>query len=186
MRPGRNYHSPEPGMLLISVLAADPGPARGVLPALAAEFGPLDFISHWLDFSHSRYYTGEMGDGLGRYLLFFERPLARENLVAAKIFCDRLEAIWAGDRGRRVNLDPGYLALDHLILASTKAVPHRPYLGRGIYADLTLVFESGGYIPLRWTYPDYADAAVRRLCGEMRDKILRRRKEHDWLCPVAG
>ena len=180
MRPGRSYSEPEPGLLLVSVLASNPERARAVVPELEAGFGPVDGFSAWLDFSHSHYYTAEMGAGLGRYLLFFSRPRAREELIAAKHFCDRLENDWAGPEGRRLNLDPGYLTLDHLILASTKAVPHRPYLGQGIYADLTLVYESGAYIPLRWTYPDYADVYVRELCQDLRKKILRRRKDHDW------
>ena len=180
MRPGARYREPEPGALLVSVLARDPETALSVCPRLEAEFGPIDFSSFWLPFAHSRYYQAEMGTPLGRFIFFFVRPLARERLVAAKLCCDLLESELAGPAGRRVNLDPGYLALEHLILASTKAVPHRPYLGSGIYADLALVFECGNYIPLRWSYPDYASDYVRALCGAVRDKILRLRKEHKW------
>lgn len=180
MRPGAQYRRPEPGALLVSVLARDQAVALSTGPALEAEFGPIDFCSFWLPFAHSRYYRAEMGDALGRFIFFFVRPLARDKLVEAKLFCDRLEAELAEPGGRRVNLDPGYLALEHLVLASTKAVPHRPYLGSGIYADLTLVFECGDYIPLRWSYPDYASDYVRSLCVTVRNKILRLRKEKKW------
>jgi len=180
MRPGARYRPPEPGALLVSVLARDPETALSVCPRLEEKFGPIDLCSFWLPFSHSRYYQAEMGTPLGRFIFFFVRPLPREELVGAKLFCDGLEAELAGPGGRRVNLDPGYLALEHLLLASTKPVPHRPYLGSGIYADLTLVFECGEYIPLRWSYPDYAGDYVRGLCGMVRDKILQRRKENLW------
>ena len=180
MRPGLKYHEPEPGVLLISVLSANEELALALADRLEAEFGPIDLSSFWISFSHSRYYAKEMGENLGRYIFFFTEPLARTELVSAKLTCDRLEAEYAVAGGRRVNLDPGYLALEHLILASTKAVPHRPYLGRGIYADLTLVYECGQYIPLRWSYPDYSSDYVRALCGEVRGKILRLRKQGVW------
>ncbi|HDS15486.1 MAG TPA: DUF4416 family protein [Proteobacteria bacterium] len=180
MRPDLDYREPEPGALMISALAGTPATALAAAQLLEPEFGPIDCCSFWLSFAHSRYYEAEMGRGLGRYLLFFQRPFLRSRLIDAKLFSDQLEIRLAAAGRRRVNLDPGYLALDHLVLASTKAVPHRPYLGRGIYADLTLVFESGQYIPLRWSYPDYAGDYVRELCGEVRKKILRRRRQGDW------
>ncbi|MBN2808494.1 MAG: DUF4416 family protein [Deltaproteobacteria bacterium] len=180
MRPGLDYREPEPGALLVSVLARHPELALALAERLEFEFGPLDLSSFWLSFAHSRYYEAEMGPFLGRYIFFFAEPLPRERLVEAKRFTDCLEAEFVAGEGRRVNLDPGYLALDHLILASTKAVPHRPYLGKGVYADLTLVYECGQYIPLRWSYPDYASDYVRALCGDVRNKILQRRKQGLW------
>lgn len=180
MRPGRDYREPEPGALLVSVLAREPETALSYQAPLAARFGPVDLSSFWLSFAHSDYYTAEMGAPLGRFLFFFVRPFARKELVAAKHFTDRLERESARSGGRRVNLDPGYLALEHLVLASTKAVPHRPYLGEGIYADLTLVYECGEYIPLRWSYPDYAAPGVRALCGQVREKILKLRRQQQW------
>ena len=41
-------------------------------------------------------------------------------------------------------------------------------LSRGIYADLTSVYENGDYRPLPWTYPDWASEEYRaclRLLG---------------------
>jgi hypothetical protein len=55
-----------------------------------------------------------------------------------------------------VNIDPGLLLPERLVLATTKAGSHRPYLGQGIYADVTLVFHKKTYQPLWWTYPDYS------------------------------
>ncbi len=180
MRPGLDYREPEPGALLVSVLARNQELALAVSDRLEPEFGPVDLCSSWLSFAHSRYYEAEMGSPLGRYIFFFAEPRPRRLLVEAKLFTDQLEAEFACGKGRRVNLDPGYLALEHLILASTKAVPHRPYLGKGVYADLTLVYECGQYIPLRWSYPDYSSDYVRALCGDVRNKILRLRKQGVW------
>ena len=56
---------------------------------------------------------------------------------------------------RRVNIDPGYISLDKLVLFTTKNYSHRIYLNEGIYAEVTLKFERKSFVPLPWTYPDY-------------------------------
>ena len=42
---------------------------------------------------------------------------------------------------RPLNLDPGYITLAKLVLASTKDHAHRIYLGQGIFAEVTLLFQ---------------------------------------------
>ena len=54
-----------------------------------------------------------------------------------------------------MNIDPGYVSLEQMILATTKKANHRPYLGEGIYAELTYRFIHGSFQSLEWTYPDY-------------------------------
>ena len=56
---------------------------------------------------------------------------------------------------RPLNLDPGYITLAKLVLASTKDHAHRIYLGDGIYAEVTLAYRDRRWQPLEWTYPDY-------------------------------
>jgi len=68
-----------------------------------------------------------------------------------------------------VNIDPGYIALEHVILATTKGYAHRIYLKNGIYADLTLIYRDGTYRPLDWTYPDYAEKDTISLFNRWRD-----------------
>jgi uncharacterized protein DUF4416 len=67
--------------------------------------------------------------------------------------------VFAGrGRQRRINLDPGYIDLAKLVLATTKDQQHRLYLGQGIYAEVTLRFTGGRFVPWDWTYPDYRTA----------------------------
>ncbi|OGX43889.1 MAG: hypothetical protein A3G38_03040 [Omnitrophica WOR_2 bacterium RIFCSPLOWO2_12_FULL_51_8] len=56
---------------------------------------------------------------------------------------------------RLVNIDPGYLDLAKLVLASTKDYRHRIYLERGIYVEITLFYQRKTFNPWEWTYPDY-------------------------------
>ena len=77
---------------------------------------------------------------------------------------------------RRVNLDPGYLLLSRLVLSTFKDFAHRIYLGRGVFAEVTLIFREGSFRPLPWTYPDYAAPETIALFNKAREdykKLLR-------------
>jgi hypothetical protein len=56
---------------------------------------------------------------------------------------------------RPVNLDPGYIEQAKVVLASTKNFYHRIYIGRGIFAEVTMHFKNNTYQFFPWTYPDY-------------------------------
>jgi hypothetical protein len=86
---------------------------------------------------------------------------------------NRLEEKYANSDGhRRFNIDPGYVCLEHVILATTKGYTHRPYLRDGIYADLTLIYRSKSFQPLEWTYPDYRKEEIITLFNQFRKKYL--------------
>jgi len=96
---------------------------------------------------------------LCRVLWSFETLLAPEALASVKRQTNTLERAFASWDGqgwrRRVNLDPGYVDLAKLVLATTKDRQHRLYLGQGMYAEVTLRFTGGHFVPWEWTYPDY-------------------------------
>ena len=62
-----------------------------------------------------------------------------------------------GPRGRRVNLDPGYLDLHKLVLASVKYGPMKIHLGKGVYADLVCRYSEGAFRHLEWTFRDFRE-----------------------------
>jgi hypothetical protein len=55
------------------------------------------------------------------------------------------------------------------VLATGKPRHQRVYLGRGIFGDLTLVYHSGGYQKLDWTYPDWGSDEVRGFLARQRN-----------------
>jgi hypothetical protein len=84
-----------------------------------------------------------------------------------------MEARFPNERGgRKVNIDPGYLAASKFILATGKDYSHRIYLGKGIYGDLTLIVQKGAFTPLPWTYPDYASQPLIGLLNLLRQRYL--------------
>ena len=116
----------------------------------------MSFKSRILDFGHSDYYKKEMGNNLKRMVIGFKNLIERDRLVEIKIFTNSLEEQFSIEGMRTVNIDPGYISGEHLVLATGKGFYHRPYLGKGVYADLTLVYQQNKFRALEWTYPDYA------------------------------
>jgi hypothetical protein len=84
-----------------------------------------------------------------------------------------IENQWTVQEKRRLNLDPGLITAERLVLATGKNFSHRIYLGKGIFGDLTLVFSKGTYRPQAWTYPDYKDEQAIGMFNKIREKYLR-------------
>ena len=73
---------------------------------------------------------------------------------------------------RIINLDPGYLNKQKLILATTKERPHRIYLKNGIYADLTYLFKKNDCIILRNTFPDFREKFVQEFFIKIKNTCI--------------
>ena len=159
---------PQPVKLIASLLTGEPTLLVEVKARLSDLYGPLDFESELLPFEHTDYYGPEFGPLLQRSLVTFERLIDPGDLPAIKRQTNELEWALAQGGKRRVNIDPGYVSLGKMVLASTKDHAHRLYLGQGIYGEGTLVFQKGHFRPWPWTYPDYASERYCRLFDEIR------------------
>lgn len=164
---------PEPAKLFMSLIASEDDILCHGLEDLRSTFGETDTISDKFSFDFTDYYTDEMGKSLFRYFITFGRLIPIPILPDVKLATNRLEEKYTRQNGsRRINIDPGYICLEHVILATTKGYTHRPYLRNGIYADLTLVYRKRSFQPLEWTYPDYRTEAVIALFNQSRKKYL--------------
>lgn len=122
---------------------------------LIARFGKLDFESKIIPFIHTSYYEKEFGKDLRRKFISFDKLIAPDKLSSIKIFTNKVEKKLSVGASRMINIDPGYLDLAKLVLATTKNFAHRIYLNKGIYAEVTLLYKDQKFCPLEWTYPDY-------------------------------
>jgi len=105
-----------------------------------------------------QYYAHEMGEGLTRFFAVSLQPRDRSELVAEKMKALLIEKITAIDNRRVINIDPGFLSLEQVVLSTAKPYAHRIFLAPGVFAELTLQFQAGEFHALPWTYPDYSDA----------------------------
>jgi len=159
---------PRPVKVFVGILLALPSALPEVRALLAEQLGPADCESQLLDFSYTDYYEPEMGPDLKRVFLGFHRLAIPDALVDLKLFTNRLEQTFAVNGKRTVNIDPGYLTAARVVLASTKDFSHRLYLGRGIYGEVTLVYQKKDFQALPWTYPDYRSEGYRQFFRELR------------------
>ncbi len=139
---------------------------------LAACFGAIDMVSPWFDFAATQYYETEMGSPLFRRMVVFKDLIRQDELADIKCRTNAIEDGYGADGRRSVNIDPGYLLRERFVLATGKNFAHRIYIGKGIYADLTLIYRDGGFEPLAWTYPDYAGEAMRGYLERVRKKYV--------------
>ncbi len=158
--------------LIASLFSGDGGPIGDALEALSEEYGRADFISAPIPFDYTDYYAKEFGGSLIRRFVAFERLIRPETLPEVKLWTNALEQRLSREGRRGVNIDPGYLARAHLILATGKGYTHRPYLRDGIYADVTLMYRDGKFHPLPWTYPDYAGGEMIGMLVRIREKYV--------------
>jgi hypothetical protein len=138
---------------------------------LGEMFGPEDARSPRCAFDLTDYYEKQMGTGLVRVFLSFERLIRPEDLSEVKLRTNELEREIQGhfrEEKRVVNLDPGYLTSAALIMATAKDFSHRIPLGKGIYAHLELLFHKNGFQTLAWTYPDFREDNYRAFFLEAR------------------
>jgi len=162
---------PGPVKLFMSLIVKEDDTFDQGMEELKKDFGKIDFVSEKLPFDFTDYYAQEMGEHLFRHFITFEHLVSRDSLPDIKLTTNRLEEKFAGSGGnRRINIDPGYLCLVHVILATTKGYAHRPYLAKGIYADLTLIYRNKSFQPLDWTYPDYRQEKVIQLFNQIRKR----------------
>lgn len=166
-------------MFFASILFRENEDLLKALDMLSVQIGAIEKQTPVVPFLHTNYYEKEMGKGLMRTYTLFGALAERESLPEIKLITNEIEQSFASERKRNVNIDPGYVALEHVILATTKGYAHRVHLKNGIYADLTLMYRNGTYRPLEWTYPDYAEAQTISLFIHWREhykKVLKCQK----------
>ena len=172
---------PKPAKLFMSLIASKDAILHQGMEDLRLTFGEIDFVSGKLPFNFTDYYSEEMGTNLFRHFITFGSLISIPLLPEIKQKTNRLEEKYATPVGnRRINVDPGYLCLEHVILATTKGYTHRPYLREGIYVDLTLIYRNKSFQPLEWTYPDYRQEDVIRVFNQLRNRYLEDLKERSY------
>jgi hypothetical protein len=119
-----------------------------------------------------------MGSGLKKVIWGFEQLIDPARLVDRKLQANAWERQYRDEAGtsesRPLNLDPGYLTLAKLVLASTKDRDHRLHLQHGVFAENTLFFREGAWCARPWTYPDYRRSDYHQFLMLCRDYLRER------------
>ena len=152
--------NPRPVQFFTSIIFKDDGYMESAEKDIRESIGSIIDKTASMPFYYTRYYEKEMGTDLSRIFLLFEPLFQREQLPGIKLKTNSMEASFSSEGKRAVNIDPGYISLENIVLATTKGYAHRVYLGSGIFADLTLIYRNSTYKTLEWTYPDYGSEDI--------------------------
>ncbi len=169
--------SVDPVKLLIAILWSDSAALTCALDEIGTCWGPIDFQGPDRAFDVTDYYASEMGSALQRRLISLQDLVPPESIRQAKLVCNEIEDRLAGDAGRRVNLDIGYLDRSKLVLASVKYAGQKIHLGDGIYADPIARYRGGRYEPFEWTFLDFRDGRYDEELAIIRRTYLQQLRE---------
>jgi len=163
--------------LICGMLSGDVDLLRRARQLLTRRFGEVDDESEVWPFDATDYYEAEMGPDLRRMFVSFARLIDPGRLARVKHETNDLEAQICDQAGsppefRLVNLDPGYVTLSKLVLATTKDYSHRVYIGEGMYAEATLYWHDGAWRAWPYTYPDYASDPYHPFFRRVRVRLL--------------
>ncbi len=144
---------------------------------VTSQLSPIALLSPRYAFTESKYYRSTMGDGLTKQIAMLSNWYDPAELATHKLLLHG----WESELGERIdsdverplNIDPGYMSMTKLVLASTKNREHRLYLRDGIYAEVTLAFRDQQWVPMPWTYPDYQREDFRVFFHECRKHLAK-------------
>jgi len=122
-------------------------------------------------FDQTDYYSSEMGDGLKRRFLSVRGIYRLESSADWKLRMVEIENHLSLDGKRKINLDPGFLDLHRVVLLSGKEGPQKIYMRNGVWADLILLKDKGGYRDLEWTFPDLRDGRYNNFFLKVRSEF---------------
>lgn len=168
---------PPKALLFFSIFSQSKDLINEILCHLSKEFGEFFWMTPYMSFDYTDYYCEEFGRDLIRVFVAMNDLVEQDSLVDIKIFTNKLEEKFSVNLKRLVNIDPGMISAERLVLATGKNFTHRIYLGKGIYADLTLIFQKKTFNPLPWTFPDYASDELISLFNSARNTYMRRIKQ---------
>ncbi|MBI4684053.1 MAG: DUF4416 family protein [Nitrospirae bacterium] len=164
---------PDPVLLFTGILYSDERCLLKAKETFLNLFGPLLFEIPPYKWDYSDYYKEELGSSILRTFIFSKKLIDPGELAEIKLRTNDIETLLSTDGKRRVNLDPGYLTLANVILATTKNYSHRIYLGKGIYGEVTLIYKNKNFAPHIFTYPDYKDKKCIEMFLKARELLTR-------------
>ena len=167
---------PPKAKLFIGFIYSDEEILNKTISLLSENYGKIILKSESFPFQHTCYYES-MGQNLKKVLLAFDELIERDHISLIKIHSNEIENLFLDNGKRRINIDPGYLTLSNVYLASCKEYYHRIYIGNGIYLENEYYWSKKDYVFFEWTYPDYKTEGYVNFFKELRNIYARELKK---------
>jgi len=166
----------QPVALFIGILFTDENILKKVLSTIHSRFGEMPIASEQIEFAYTHYYEKEMGSPIYRMWIGSPEPRDPSELAGWKLISDEIEKENSNDGKRTINLDPGFVGLAKVVLASFKDHPQRLLHHRGVFAEIELIFQNGSWRDVPWTYRDYKDKPAKDFLLSLRTALHERLK----------
>ncbi|MEZ6134479.1 MAG: DUF4416 family protein [Pirellulaceae bacterium] len=171
-------HAPPPTFQLVAIFSRHQNVLDWAVERIADRWGAIALLSQRFDHSETTYYQAEMGSDLKKQFAIVSGNYDPARLAESKLQSNAWENELSDSKrfpeARPVNIDPGYLTLTKLVLASAKDRAHRIYLSNGIYAEECLYYLDRRWQSRPWTYPDYTRPDFQAFFVEARELLKRR------------
>ena len=146
------------GKLFFGIMFSEREIYEKAVEELINEFGEIEKESFEYDFDKfTDYYEKEMGRGLRKKIIIFKKEIDEKDLVGIKNFITELEKKYSEEDKRKVNIDPGFVSKEKVVLASFKKKDFKKDLGNGVFAHEVLRFEDGKVKDFWHTFGDYKE-----------------------------
>ncbi len=166
---------PKPVKLIIGIMAADRKCLKAAVKKVKEKFGEIDLESETWDFEKTDYYLDELGRSPVKQFVTVDQLIDPGELAEIKHKTNDIEKELSKslkiDLPRPVNLDPGYIESSKLVLASTKNFSHRIYIGKNMYAEVTLMYHKGTWKGFDYTFPDHKEDTYHKFFDKVRAKL---------------
>jgi|WetSurMetagenome_2_1015567.scaffolds.fasta_scaffold161765_1 hypothetical protein len=174
--------NPQPVKIIVGILAANHQCLHTAIDLLSDKLGRLDFSSDVWPFDKTSYYNEQMGPRILRKFVSVDKLIEPGKLAKIKLLTNKLEQKLSKSLAlpvpRPVNLDPGIIEPSKLVLATTKNYSHRIYIGKKMYAEVTLIYDKGKWCPFEYTYPDYRQQCYFDFFSKVRERLLEQLKPY--------
>ncbi len=145
-----------PAKLIIVLLKSKTLESSEVEQVLKTYFGNIDYVSEQLPFdTFTYYYNEEMGNNINATIFSFKELIHPAELSHIKRFTNSIEKEFITSGKRSFNLDPGYIYMAQVFLATTKPREFRAYIGNGIWSEPVYYYSKKNLHPFPTTYPNY-------------------------------
>ena len=166
----------DPIKIIVGLITNNKNIFSATTSILSKKFGPIDIESEILPFNHTDYYEQEMGQSLVRKFLSFRKLVKPDGVEKIKLLTNNIERRFCRSGKRSINIDPGYLTQNKLVLLTTKNYSHRLYIKNGIFAEVTLYFKNSEFQSWPWSYPDYKTDDYKNFFKRVRNTYLGQKK----------
>ena len=165
----KQANEPPPGRLILSVVSSSIDALADSLQMLERRFGRIQYETAMIPCTDAERYREEMGDNPQRRFFSFENEVSRASLINTKKICDSIEPHFAdrvdGFLFRTININPGIVSEENLVMAGYRDCGHCVYLGDGVFGEIALIYSRNRFVRLPWTNPDFCtDEAIDFFC----------------------